>query len=137
MNSHVLRSPVDLDSFINSLLDSNFEGTFGRRPPYRLMFESESALVYVQNFNKESDHLWYRVTENPWTELRRSTKPAWVAFTNPPEHLGFVIPVSDIKDRCQQRGWTRPHLEVNIDPATCRWTELDWDIKNYRKIVGS
>jgi hypothetical protein len=25
------------------------------------------------------------------------------------------------------------YLEVNIDPASARWTELDWDLTQYRR----
>jgi len=135
VSTTLFRAPADVESFVQSLLRSNFSGTFRRRSPYRMMFESEADLVYFQNFNKESDHLWYRITDSPWKDLRSSGKAAWVAFTNPAEHFAFLVPVTDIEDRCQRAAWTRTYLEVNIDPATSRWTELDWDLSKYRKVL--
>jgi hypothetical protein len=97
------------------------------------MFESPEQLVYVQNFNKRSDHLWYRVTENPWRELQASKKTSWVCFTNPAERFAYVIPVSDVSRRVQEQNWPRDYLEVNIDPVASRWVELDWKIEQYLK----
>src|SRR5438445_50980 len=120
VSTTLFRAPADVESFVQSLLRSNFKGTFRHRSPYRMMFESEADLVYFQNFNKESDHLWYRITDSPWKDLRSSRKAAWVALTNPTEGFAFVIPAKDIQDRCQRQGWTRAYLEVNIDPETAR-----------------
>ena len=127
--------PISAEAFVQELLRSLFGSGFRRRSPYRMMFESNDALVYFQNFNKRSDHLWYRVTANPWQELLTSQKKAWVVFTNPAEGFAFAIPVADIIERSRGRGWTRDYLEVNIDPGTCRWSELDWDLTSYRKTV--
>jgi hypothetical protein len=126
-------SPVDAESFVNHVLRTEFGAGFRRRPPYRLMFESEDALVYFQNFNKESDHLWYRVTEQPWKELSSSGKAAWLCLTNPAERFVYVLPVKDIQTRIEGARWSRPYLEVNVDPSSSRWSELDWRLDDYRK----
>lgn len=125
----------DADAFVNHLLRAEFGNGFQRRPPYRLMFESGDAIVYFQNFNKETDHLWYRVTEQPWRYLSSTRKRAWVCFTNPAERFAYVVPVKDIEKQAQRAKWDRPYLEVNIDPATSRWTELDWSLEPYRRRV--
>lgn len=130
----VLGSP-SADAFVREFLASHFGLGFVKRSPYRMMFESQEALIYFQNFNKESDHLWYRVNEKPWIELCNSRKAAWVVLTNPAERFGFALPVSDIKDRIQRAEWSRSYLEINIDPSASRWSELDWILTSYRKTV--
>lgn len=125
---------VDSQRFAEGIIRTEFGPGFRRRAPYRLMFESDGRLIYAQNFNKESDHLWYRVTENPWKELRTTRKEGWLCLTNPAEAFSYLIPIADVKDRVAKHGWIRPYLEVNIDPATSRWSELDWDLSPYRKL---
>lgn len=121
------------EAYVRAFLTSHFGSGFERRSPYRMMFESQDSLVYFQNFNKESDHLWYRVNEKPWKELRASRKEAWIVLTNPAGRFGFALPVADLKDRIQRANWSRNYLEINIDPSTSRWSELDWNLTKYRK----
>jgi len=123
------------EAFVREFLTSHFGSGFDKRSPYRMMFESQDSLVYFQNFNKQSDHLWYRINEKPWKELRASRKVAWVVLTNPAERFGFALPVADLKDRIQRANWSRSYLEINIDPSASRWSELDWNLTKYRKTV--
>jgi hypothetical protein len=95
------------------------------------MFESPEQLVYIQNFNKQSMHLWYRITAKPWRELQQSKKKASVCFTNPTERFAYVLPVTEVVSRASRARWTREHLEVNIDPVASRWGELDWKIDSF------
>lgn len=124
-------SPVSAEAFVEDVLREKFGPGFRRVSPYRMMFESSDALVYFQNFNKETDHLWYRITENPWRALTSSRKAAWVCLTNPAERFAYAIPVSAIQSHVARSKWTRPFLEINIDPATSRWTEFDWRLDEY------
>ncbi len=123
--------PVPADAFVSRVIHQELGEGFKRRPPFRMMFESKDALAYFQNFNKETDHLWYRVTQNPWRELTSARKKAWLCLSNPAEGYCYVIPVSEIQAQVQRARWSRPYLEVNIDPATSRWTELDWRLDQY------
>jgi len=123
--------PMPADAFVNRVMERRFGGHFGRRAPYRMMFESSDTVLYFQNFNKETDHLWYRVTENPWRDLTASTKKAWLCLSNPAEGYCYVIPVSEIQAHVARAEWSRPYLEINIDPATSRWSELDWRLDEY------
>lgn len=127
---------LNLDSFLREVLVSRFGPGFKRRPPYRMMFEDADSVVYFQNFSKETDHLWYRVTAKPWKDLRASRKSAWICFTNPVEGYAYVLPVADIMERVHKSGWSRNFLEVNLDPATSRWHELNWDVSDYRTPLG-
>ena len=127
---------VDADTFVREVISREFGTRLSRRAPYRMMYEDSDRLVYFQNFSKEADHLWYRITANPWKELRSSRKPSFVCFTNPVERYAYVIPVADIKEQVQRARWSRDYLEVNIDPGTSRWTELNWDLSKYRKAFG-
>lgn len=130
---HMLNASAssDPEPFVRELLNRKFGSDLMRRRPFRLMFESPDKLVYIQNFNKKSEHLWYRVTENPWKQLQSSKKKAWLCFTNPAERYSYTIPVSDVQTKLKPSGWNRSYLEVNIDPASHRWVELDWNIGNY------
>lgn len=119
------------EEFVQKILSTRFTSRFSKCAGYRMMFESSSDLVYFQNFNKKSDHLWYRITEKPWRELLQSKKNAWIALTNPAEEFGFVIPAQDVLKAVERSGWARQYLEVNIDPATSRWIEMNWDISKY------
>ena len=125
---------LDPEHFVRELIDRQFGSGLVRRPPYRLMFESKDKLVYVQNFNKRSERLWYRVTEKPWKELQSIKKEGWVCFTNPAQRYAYVIPAADIQIKLKASPWKRSYLEVNIDPASHRWVELEWNIQKYLKI---
>jgi len=124
---------ANVDSFVGEFMKREFAAGFARRGRSRLMFESPERVVYVQNFNKQSDHVWYRITEQPWRELQASKKPAWLCFTNPVERYAYVIPVEDVIRRSKTQNWSRNYLEVNIDPVASRWVELDRRIEQYLK----
>jgi hypothetical protein len=123
----------DVEGFLRDILTQEFEGGFTRRLPYRMMFESPGRVVYFRNFNKQSDKLWYRVTEVPWRQLRQSNKAATICFTNPAERTAYAIPVEDIEARIDKTQWKRDYLEVNINHIASRWIELDWSIERYLK----
>ena len=125
--------PANVDAFVGEFLKREFGPGFTRCGRYRLMFESPEQLVYIQNFNKQSMHLWYRVNEKPWRELQQSKKQAWLCFTNPTERFAYVIPVTEVLSHASSARWTRAYLEVNINPVASRWVELDWRIDNYLK----
>ena len=125
----------NVDAFVIELLAQEFKSQTTRRGRYRLMFETANNVIYVQNFNKVSDHLWYRITNKPWKELREVAKDAFICFTNPPERFAYVIPVKDIEARVATVGYGRDFLEVNIDPVSSRWVELEWIVSKYRKVV--
>ena len=122
---------ADPEPFVRELIKRQFGAGLIKRRPFRLMFESSDKLVYVQNFNKKSEHLWYRVTENPWNQMQSGKKDRWLCFTNPAERYAYIIPVSDVQTQLKRSAWNRSYLEVNIDPATHRWIELDWNIAKY------
>lgn len=124
-------APVSADAFVSRVIRLQFGDGFRRRAPYRMMFESRDGLLYFQNFNKATDHLWYRVTENPWRDLAAARKKAWLCLSNPAEGYCYVIPVAEILAHVERAGWDRPYLEINLDPATSRWSELDWRLDDY------
>jgi hypothetical protein len=132
-----MQKPADVKAFVHALLKQEFGPQhFRTKDNYRLMFINGDALIYVQNFDKRADHLWYRVNAKPWLDLQEFSKAAWVCFTNPPTKIAYKIPVKAIIDRARASGWERDYLEVNIDPNVSRWIELDWKIENYRIIVS-
>jgi len=129
----VIRPPGNADAFVGEFLKREFGPGFNRRGRLRLMFESPEQLFYIQNFNKQSLRLWYRVTENPWRELQLTKKQAWLCFTNPAERFAYVLPVDEVLNRVKRANRSRDYLEVNIDPVASRWVEFDWKIESFLK----
>ena len=120
------------DHFVRHVIQEEFGGGFHRRPPYRMMYQNATDIVYFQNFNKPgSDKLWYRIKRRPLGELQADHRGAHIVFTNPAEAIAYLVPVPDILDGMKKAGWDRDDLEVNIDPATSRWRQLDWDLSRY------
>ena len=120
------------DKFVKSILKKEFKEVFQRKDRFQYMFESDNYLVYFQNFNKENDKLWYRITEKPLGILRTSSKTVIICFTNPAMKIAYSIPLTDIEERVKSVGWKRNYLEVNIDSSS-RWLELHWNIEEYLK----
>lgn len=123
--------------FVEQLLLNKFGGSFGVRPPFRMMFESERQIVYFQNFNKKgTTNLWFRLNKSPMDVLRKSKKEAFVCLTNPAEKFGFVLPLVEIDKKIKSVDWSRKELEVNIDPVDSRWRELEWNLEKHLYQVG-
>lgn len=125
------------EAFIKHILDAEFSGEFRIRSPYRTMYESQRQIVYFQNFNSSGTaNLWYRLKGSALDLLVSSSKEAYVVFTNPAEGISYAVPAAEIKRRADRKKWDRADLEVNIDPATGRWRELDWDLTDYLRRPG-
>lgn len=124
----------DRREFIARILAAEFGGQFKVRSPYQMLFESDEQLVYFQNFNATGSHnLWFRLNERPLAILRESSKAAFVCLTNPAEGFAFLLPIDDVLEHARRANWSRSELEVNIDPATSKWREFEWDLTRYRK----
>lgn len=126
-------SNQDTIGFVKDILHGDFNERFKRRAPYRFMFESDNYLIYFQNFNKENDKLWYRITSDPYKLLKDSKKESLLYLTNPAEKIAYVIPVKDILARANEMRWVKEYLEINIDNMAKKWIELDWGIQKYLK----
>jgi len=99
---------------------------------YKTMWESDSNIVYFQNYNKYgSPNLWYRLHPSPLESMRSRNKRAWICFTNPAENFGYLIPLEEIDKRVKSSGWDRDEIEVNIDVANARWREFAWCLKQF------
>lgn len=120
-------------AFVKEILGHDFSDSFERYGRFRMMFESASELVYFQNFNQASERWWFRITKRPWDTLRNTEKRALIYLTNPAMRLAYALAVEDVEARVRAAGWNRDTLEVNIDHARHRWTELDWKIENRLK----
>lgn len=120
------------EAFIRTVLEREFGGRFGVRSPYRTMYQDADRIVYFQNFNRAgTSNLWYRLKGTALETLTEDGRDAFVTFTNPAERFAYVIPIRALEERVKKVGWDREDLEVNIDPATDRWRELDWDLSGY------
>jgi len=125
-------SEAKSEVFMSSFLQYRYKEKFRTKTPYRTMFESDNHLIYFQNFNKAgSGNLWYRLSESSVQVLRKSCKLALVCFTNPAENIVYEIPINDIYSQAKKANWQKDFFEVNIDPATSRWRDMDWNIEKY------
>lgn len=132
--SPFLRKPSEAVSemFTNSFLLERYGERFRTKSPFRTMFESDNYLIYFQNFNKTgTTNLWYRLSSSSLSTLRKTSKTAIVCFTNPSDGLIIEIPINDIDMQISKCSWEKDFLEVNIDPSTLRWRELDWCLQQY------
>lgn len=124
---------VDSATFVQFLLSDRFGDGFRRVGRYRYMFESDKELVYFQNYNKETDLLWYRVSKKPRNTLSSSRKRGWLCLTNPAEKYAYIIPISELEARAKECGWPRAEFEIHIYPQTSCWHELiDWHIDRFK-----
>ena len=125
------RRPVaSTDSFVKRFLEEKFSGEFKRVGRYRYMVQSDSQIVYFQNFNKAgSPNLWYRLKHAAMETLRKSSKEGFVCLTNPAERLAYRLPLQSILERTKHL--MGEDLEVNIDHSIGRWRELNWSIERY------
>lgn len=122
------------ESFVQEILRVEFGAGFKVHPPYVMMFESASHLVYFQNFaGTNAPNLWYRLKARPMRVLRATRKQAFVCLTTRVERCAFVLPVAMLDEQILASGWSRPDVEVNIEASSFRWRELDWNIARFRK----
>jgi predicted CopG family antitoxin len=126
------------EEFVQGILKSLFDAKFHRARRYQWLFESADSIVYFQNFDKsDSPKLWYRINQNPLLNLLRTSKKAYICFTNPADKVAYLLPLEDINVRAKQVGWSRDYYEVNLDVLSNRWTELDWNIEAYKVFADS
>lgn len=124
---------VGKEDYVLGVLKTKFTSIFRKARGYQWLFESDDALVYFQNFDKaDSPKLWYRINQSPLLNLTRSSKKAYICFTNPSDGIAYLIPLQDIRARAKQVGWSRDYYEVNLDVQSGRWIELDWNIDAYK-----
>ena len=119
--------------FVGIVLDKEFTGNFETVQRYQYMFESSSNVVYFQNFNQDSETLWYRVNTKSYKLLKNSSKECYICLTNPSERIAYIIPIHDIEKQINYSNYSRDYLEINIDHISCKWRELNWNIKKYLK----
>jgi hypothetical protein len=121
------------EEFVQEILQRRFDERFRKVRGYQWLFESNETIVYFQNFDKaDSPKLWYRINQSPLNNLMRSSKKAFICFTNPADAVAYLLPLEDIQKRSQQVGWNRGYYEVNLDVPLDRWVELDWNIEAYK-----
>ena len=129
--SRTRRPVASTASFVERLLKEKFSGEFKKVGRYRYMRESDSQIVYFQNFNKAgSPNLWYRLNYAAMETLRESPREGFVCLTNPAERLAYILPLQALQSRLERK---YPYLmdgdlEVNIDHANGVWRELEWKI---------
>ena len=121
-----------LRDFIDWVLKNNFSEPFVICPPYRMMYESESQIIYFQNLNKgESQNLWFRIRSKPLAKMRSSDKKAYICLTIPSDKYGYLIPLDEVEKYISSANWDRSYLEININPSEDMWRELKWKLDEY------
>jgi len=118
--------------FIDWVLKNKFNEPFIICPPYRMMYESESQIIYFQNLNKaESQNLWFRIRSKPLEKIRFSDKKAYICLTIPADGYGYLLPLDEVDRHISSTNWTYSYLEINIDPSDDMWKELKWKLDEY------
>lgn len=117
--------------FVQNVVEKELGKNYKKIPPNRFMYESADKLIYLQNFDKSSGKLWYRINKNQYDLLKKASKKAYLGLTNPADKFAFIFPIKDIEQRVKEVKWTRDYIEANIDYASSRWVELDWRIEKY------
>lgn len=87
------------ENLISNILKTEFNEDFHILKPNQYMFESDSYLIYFQNYNKEKENLWFRIQEKPLNLLKQCTKKAFICLTYPPDYSFYLIPTKDIQNQ--------------------------------------
>ncbi len=120
------------------ILAAEFADDFSRVAPYRCLYEGRKALIYFQNFNKMTDHLWFRIGRAPLEKLAVTRKRAFLCLTCPAMHFAYLIPYGLMAKRQKHfpdygKG---DSLVINVKVGANYWTELQWKIGGYRIAVN-
>jgi len=127
---------TDTPGFVQRILNERLGGGFSTIGRYRFLFQSDNRIVYFQNFRDEGnyDNWWYRIVPKAFIELEKSTKPAAIYLTNPTSSVYYELPFDEFKEKTASIKTDRG-IEVNINHTTNIWTSLDWDIREYKKVL--
>lgn len=122
--------------FIDWVLRNKFSEQFNIYSTYRMIYESDSQIVFFQNLNKgDSKNLWFHLRSKPLEIMRSSNKKAYVCLIIPADGYGYLIPLDEVDRHVSSTKWPRSYLEVNIDASDNRWRELDWKLDEYQVIM--
>jgi len=130
------KSEFSSGEYAQRILTVFFDGRFKVHKNYQFLFESDMQMVYFQNFNKkDTENLWYRISQSALRLLKTSIKDTYVCLTNPSLGLLYMLPMQEVEKRIEKAGWVRDDLEVNIIVKNSYWRELNWDLSHYKKRV--
>jgi hypothetical protein len=119
------------DEFVKKIISQhyNYSGVPRKVRRYQYMFNLDGKLVYFQNFSKPTNNLWYRLKSSAIEELEN--KKSEIVFTYSVDGIYYPINVSDLQKKLEKKNWSREDIEVNIDPDTDYWRELDWRLDRH------
>lgn len=119
------------EEFVKKIISQhyNYSGVPRKVGRYRYMFNLDGKLVYFQNFSKPTNNLWYRLKSSAIEELKN--KHSEIVFTYSVDGIYFPINVSELQQKLDKNNWSREDIEVNIDPDTDHWRELNWRLDRH------
>jgi hypothetical protein len=122
--------------FIDWVLRNRFNEQFNICTAYRMMYESDSQIIFFQNLNKEdSNNLWFHLRSKPLEIMRSSNKKSYICLTISSDGYGYLIPLDEVDRHVSSAKWPRSYLEVNINPSDNTWRELDWKLDEYQVVM--
>lgn len=119
------------DEFVKKIISQhyNYSGVPRKVGRYQYMFKLDGKLVYFQNFSKPTNNLWYRLKSSAIEELKN--KNSEIVFTYSVDGIYYPIDVSELQQKLDKNNWSREDVEVNIDPDSDYWRELDWRLNRH------
>lgn len=116
------------DNYVKDIIRHHFkfDGKLSKVGRYRFMFDLGNKLAYFQNYGKPTINLWYRITSSAIDDLKH--KNAVIVFTYPVGRFFYIVEVSELIKRINNSKWASTNIEVNIDPDSNYWRELDWHL---------
>ena len=114
------------DDFVKKIISQHYKysGVPRKVGRYQYMFNLDGKLVYFQNFSKPTNKLWYRLKSSAIEKLKN--KNSEIVFTYSVDGIYYPISVSELQQKLEKNNWSREDVEVNIDPDSDYWRELNW-----------
>lgn len=119
------------DEFVKKIISHyyNYSGIPRKVGRYQYMFNLDGKLVYFQNFSKPTNNLWYRLKSSAIEKLKN--KNSEIVFTYSVDGIFYPINVSELQQKLEKNNWSRDDIEVNIDPDSDYWRELNWRLDRH------
>jgi len=119
------------DEFVKKIISQyyKYSGVPRKVGRYQYMFNLDGKVVYFQNFSKPTNNLWYRLKSSAIEDLKN--KNSEIVFTYSVDGIFYPIKFSELQKKLEKNNWRREDIEVNIDPDSDYWRELNWRLARH------
>ena len=103
----------------------------------RTLRGADGTLFFVQHASRPGRQCRFRLGGAPWAELSRqsSTGKAAVILWSEPNRLAYVLPMTELTDAVARRGGNGQVRELTIDTAMHHVIDLDWPVREFRRLL--